>query len=285
MKARPRAAFILPLLAGALACTAPRGEQSAHAQGTNAAFAVVAVEAQPLGANIQRLVEALDYLGAPLPAALRAELTSAGQARDATKLQELLDAHVLLAVHINPEARVKVTRGPAPALLQQAGYTPVIVKVLNESRGTQRLRIGSPQSGPVYAGMSKLSGDRMQQRHLRDNENTERRTDRFLELEMFTAAPMTANLSGLDAEYAVALIYSSESGRREATITFDAGQGTEDLGFRAEVPVLFDATPAVAVNLTVLDHDGTPTTGRFQFVDRQGHVSTRTATDSSGRRN
>ena len=83
---------------------------------------------------------------------------------------------------------------------------------------------------------------------------------------------MTANLSGLEVEYAVALIYSSEPGRREATIAFDVGQGTQDLGFRAEVPVLFTVKPAVAVKLRVLDHDGTPTTGRFQFVDRQGHV-------------
>jgi EF hand len=233
---------------------------------------LVRVEAQPLAANIQRVVEALDSLGAPLPADLRAGLTRAGQARDATKLQELLDTRVLLSVHINPEARVKVARGPAPAVLQQAGYTPVLVKIVNQSGGTQRLRIGSPQSGPVYAGMSKLSGERMQQQHLRENENTERRTDRFLELEMLATPPMTATLSGLEVEYAVALMYSSESGRREATVTFDVGQGTEDLGFRAEVPVLFTVKPAIAVKLSVLDHDGTPTTARFQFVDQQGHV-------------
>src|SRR5215212_7228591 len=89
---------------------------------------------------------------------------------------------------------------------------------------------------------------------------------------MFAAPPMNPNLSGLDFHYAVALIYSHESGRREATITFDAGQGTQDLGFRAEVPVLFDVKPAVAVKLKVSDHDGAPTTGRFQFVDQQGHV-------------
>jgi hypothetical protein len=236
------------------------------------AFASVAVEAQPLAANIRRVIEALDSLGAPLPADLRAELTRAGQRRDAGKLQDLLDARVLLAVHVNPEARVKVARGAAPAVLQQAGFTPVLVKVVNESRGMQRLRIGSPQAGPVYAGMSKLSGDRMQQQHLRENENVERRTDRFLELEMFTAPPMTTNLSGLEVEYAIALVYSSEPGRREATITFDVGQGTQDLGFRAEAPVLFDVKPAVAVKLSVLDHDGAPTTGRFQFTDRQGHV-------------
>lgn len=230
------------------------------------------VEPQPLAANIERLIEALNFLGAPLPGELRADLVRAGQARDAARLQTLLDTRVLLTVHINPEARVRVARGAAPAVLQQSGYTPVLVKVLNDSRGTQRLRIASPQAGPVYAGMSKLAGERMQQAHLRENENVAGRTDRFLELEMFTAPPMTANLSGLDVEYAVALIYASESGQREATITFDVGQGTQDLGFRSEAPVLFTVKPAVAVKLSVQDHDGSPTTARLQFVDRYGHV-------------
>jgi hypothetical protein len=237
-----------------------------------ASLAIVQVEGQPLAANVQRLIDAMDFVGAPLQATLRADLRKAAQARDATRLQTLLDPQVLLAVHINPEARVKATRGPAPANLQQAGYTAVLVKVVNESRGTQQLRVGSPQAGPVYAGMSQLSSERMQQPHLRVNENVDRRTDRFLDLEMYTAPPMTPNLSGLDVEYALALIYSSESGRREATITVDVGQGTQDLGFRAEVPVLFTVRPAVEVRLRVIDHDGTPTTGRFQFVDKQGHV-------------
>ena len=232
----------------------------------------VAVEGQPLGANIERVTQALEYLGAPLTAALRADLASASRARDAMKLQALLDAHALLEVHINPEARVKVARGPAPGVLQQTGYTPVLVKIVNESGGTQSLRLGSPQAGPVYAGMSKLSGERMQQQHLRDNENVEGRTDRFLELEMFTAPPMTPTLSGLEVEYAIALVYSSESGRREATIMADVGQGTQDLGFRAEVPVLFTIRPAIPVTLRVTDHDGTPTTARFLFADTRNHV-------------
>ena len=211
-----------------------------------ASLARVVVEGQPLGANIERLLDALDSLGAPVAAALRRDLVAAAKARDADRLQQLLDDRVLVVVHINPETRVKVDRGPAAAVLQQAGYTPVIVKILNESRGTPRLRIGSPQAGPVYAGMTRLAGERMQQQHLRENENVEGRGDRFLDLEMFTSPPMTATLSGLDVEYALALIYSSEAGRREATITFDVGQGTQDLGFRAEVPVLFTVKPAVA---------------------------------------
>jgi len=35
-----------------------------------------------------------------------------------------------------------------------------------------------------------------------------------------------------------------EAGKREATLQFNVGQGTQDLGFRAEVPVLFTITEA-----------------------------------------
>ena len=256
------------LIGAVLAVTAPpvQGRQGTPASGS------VHVDGQPLAANIQRVADALDFLGAPLAADRKKALAAAGAARDAAALQSLLDPAVLLAVHINPEARVKVARGSADAVLQQGGYTPVLVKIVNESRGTQRLRIRSPQAGPVYAGMTRLAGERMQQPQLRENENTDRRQDRFLDVEMFAAPPMTANLSGLEIEYALALIYSSEAGRREATVGFDVGQGTEDLGFRGEVPVLFDVKPAVPVRLSVRDHDGTPTTARFLFVDRLGHV-------------
>jgi len=232
---------------------------------------LVAVEGQPLASNVERLIQALELLGTPLPVETRTALQASGRARDARKIQQLLDRHVLLAVHLNPEVRVKVTRGPAPAILQQSGFTPFLVKVVNESTSTLPLRITSPQSGPVYAGVAKLSMERERQEPLRENENVNRE-DRFLQVEMYSAPPMTRNLSGLKVEYALALIYSSEAGQREAIIGFDAGQGTQDLGFRGELPVLFTVRPAVPVRLAIRDHDGQPTTGRLTFFDRAGHV-------------
>ena len=107
------------------------------------------VPGQPLGANVQRLVQALDYLGAPLPADTSRALLEAAQDRDARRLQQTLDSHVLFVVSLNPEVRVKAARGPASATLQQGGYTPHIVKVVNDSTVTRQLRVMSPQSGPV----------------------------------------------------------------------------------------------------------------------------------------
>jgi hypothetical protein len=232
----------------------------------------VEVEGQPLAANVKRLLDALDFLGTPLPEATPKALQPALAARDATKVQQLLDPHVLLAVHINPESRVMATRGPAKATLQQAGFTPVLVKVINESVSTAPLRITSPQAGPVYAGTARLSLTRQGQLPLLENQNVKDDKDRFLHLEMFTRQPMAAKLSGLRVEYALAVIYSSEAGKREASIAFDVGQGTQDLGFRGAVPVLFDVRPAVPVTLVVKDHDGTPTTGRFTFRDKAGRL-------------
>lgn len=231
------------------------------------------VEGQPLAANVFRVMQALDFLGAPIMTESEIErLNEAARERDSERIQELLDRHVLFMVEINPEVRIKVSRGPGSTVIQQGAFKPLLIKVLNQSTSTQQLNISSPQSGPSYAGVARLSMDRQQQQHLRENENVSGRTDRFLELEMYHQPPMTRNLSGLEIEYAIALIFSSEAGKREATIGFDMGEGTQDLGFRGELPVLFDIQRAVAVALSIEDHDGSAATGRFLFLDRLGHV-------------
>jgi hypothetical protein len=220
----------------------------------------IEVEGQPLAANVERLMQALEFLGTPMPAETTAALRAAANDRDAKKIQQTLDPHVLIVVSLNPESRVKAAAGPAAAkaALQQGGYSPALLKVVNDSTVTKSLQIASPQAGPVYAGggAGRVQGDK----------------NRFLDIEMFSKPPMTGNLSGLKVEYALALIHSSESGKREATLAFDVGQGSQDLGFRAEVPILFDIRPAIPVRLAIKDTDGTPTAARLTFRDKLGHV-------------
>ncbi len=215
----------------------------------------VEVEGQPLAANVERLQQALEFFGSPLPAAVREAVKAAGQ--DARKLQEALDPQCTLRVGLNPESRVKVARGKGPAVLQQSGWTPLLVKVVNDSPVTGTLNLRSPSSGPLMTGgQGNPKGD----------------PARFLQVEMVQAPPMTPNLSGLKVEYALALVYSTEAGRREATLSFDVGQGTQDLGFRAETPVLFEIRPAIPVTMRVLDFDGKPGTARLTFTDKTGRV-------------
>ncbi|MCP4169992.1 MAG: CehA/McbA family metallohydrolase [Fuerstiella sp.] len=230
-----------------------------------------AVDGQPLAANASRLLDALKYLGHPLPKKTERQLRTAIKAESSDNIQRLFDQWVLFAVSINPELRVKVARGPGDPVVQQGGYTPVLVKVINDATVTRRLQISSPQAGPVYAGTVEAILKRQAQTELKINENMDG-DRRFLDVEIFDQSPMTSRLSGLQAEYLLALVYSSEAGQREATIVFDIGEGTQDLGFRSEVPVLFSVAAAVPVKLKINDFDGQPTTARLEIRDGDGRI-------------
>src|SRR5207253_1382661 len=109
-------------------------------------------------------------------------------------------------------------RGPAAARLQQNGFVPVLLKVVNEGGVKSKLNVTSPQAGPIVSG--GFAGDKVKADK-----------DRFLDVDLFRSPPMTANLSSLKVEYVIGLIYSSEAGKHEVTLAFDVGQGTQDLGF------------------------------------------------------
>src|SRR5438132_2041207 len=76
---------------------------------------VAKIELQPLAAQAQRLVEALDYLGAPLPEADKQALKRAGD--DKTKgvdaIQTVLDPHCLAGVRIEAGNKLETLSGPA----------------------------------------------------------------------------------------------------------------------------------------------------------------------------
>ena len=55
-----------------------------------------------------------------------------------------------VVVTLNPESRVKAARGPAAPTLQQGGYVPVLIKVVNDSTVKKTLNITSQQAGPVF---------------------------------------------------------------------------------------------------------------------------------------
>ncbi|MGH9659055.1 MAG: CehA/McbA family metallohydrolase, partial [Bryobacteraceae bacterium] len=220
---------------------------------------VTKVEHQPLAAQVLRVVDALEFLGEPLPGDEPARLrrlaeATADRAAAIVEMQKILDRHVLVGVNINPESRVKVQEGPARPELVENGWRSFLVKVENEAGITPVLAIDSPNAGPMQNVPGNVS-DR-----------------RFLEVQMFDKQPMRPRLSGLEVEYRVVQIYSRQAGKREAKLGFNVGQGTQDLGFRSEVDILFIARPATKVSLRVLDFDDKPTTGSFLIRDTRGRV-------------
>ena len=227
------------------------------------------VAAQALGAAVRRVETSLELAGARLPTQAAEALAAAlEQARDeelVAGVQAALDPLCLAEVHINPEGRVKVHPGPAPAVLAQSGWTVFLVKVHNEAGVTAPLGLRSPNAAPVVAPSS------YQPRAVSTIAPAEVR-DRWLEVSLLDERPLTAALSGLALEYRPIALYSRDAGPREARLSFDAGHGSQDLGFRADLDVLFRCEPAVPVVLRVLDTDGTPTTAHFVVTDDQGRV-------------
>ena len=227
------------------------------------------VEAQPLKAQARRIAEALEFLGQPLTknqaAALDAAVKEKEDAAAIDAIQQVLDPLCLAGVNINPESRVKVARGPAEAELVQQGWRVFLVKVHNEAGVTGQLRASSPNAAPVY----KAPSGSPRPKQVIDPEDI---PDRWLDIMSFESQPLVKNLSGLAVEYRILQLFSRDAGKREAKLAFDVGQGTQDLGFRNEINVLFDIAPAVPVKLTVLDDDGQPTTAHFVIRDQQGRV-------------
>lgn len=231
------------------------------------------VEHQPLAAASERLLEALKYVGAPLGDADTKTLKEAKESGDHPKaiqtIQEVLDKYCLAGVHINAESRVKVAEGPAKKELIQQGWRTFLVKVHNEAGITPKLVAESPNAKPLY----------MRGRGARQRPLTEQKlvppgevSQRFLDMAMFDKQPLKPTLSGLELEYRIIQLYSRDAGKREAQLAFNVGQGTQDIGFRNAVPLLFHCKPAVAVALGIKDVDGEPTTASFVIRDGRGRV-------------
>ncbi|WP_162500956.1 CehA/McbA family metallohydrolase [Chryseolinea soli] len=257
----------LVIVAGFVAPTVLFGQHTEHTE--HAAHTVPTtstVEPQPLLAQALRLQEALSFLGSALSAddtkRLKALQDKALTQETVTQIQAILDPYCLAAVSINPEARVKVARGSAKPVLIQGGWTSFLVKVQNDAGVTAQLNIESPNAvRPLHAPS--------QNPKVKDEDiiSPGQAGNRFLEMQVYRNRPLTTHLSGLRLEYVVAQIYSKDAGQREAEIGFNIGQGTQDIGFRNTINLLFDVKPSVKVTFEVKDDDGSPTMASFLITD------------------
>ena len=227
------------------------------------------VDFQPLSAQIRRVVDTLDMLGQPIAPADRLKIEQALKSDDPdasiVTLQAALDPYCLARVEINPESRVKAAQGPAKPSLTQHGWTVFLLKVRNEAGITAELAVESPNAAPVYAKSTNVPEPKQS---VRPSDVVQR----WMDVAMFGDRPLNRYLSGLNVEYKVIQIYSRDTGKREGKLGFNVGQGTQDLGFRSDVDILFNSRPAVNVTLEVKDDDGKPAMASFTFRDDLGRV-------------
>ncbi len=224
------------------------------------------IEPQPLLAQAIRLKDALSFLGSSLSKEDEKRLTDLQRQKltpeITTQIQNILDPYCLAFVNINPESRVKVERGPAKARLIQNGWVSYLVKVNNEAGITAAISAQSPNAAtPLYAPSFEARVDEKKKLTAGQVAN------RFIEIQVYRNKPMLPNLSGLKLEYAIVQLYCKDAGQREVEIGFNVGQGSQDIGFRNTINILFDASPSVKVKLNIKDVDGSPTMASFIIAD------------------
>lgn len=120
----------------------------------------------------------------------------------------------LFSIAISPEARVKATATDDRRELVEAGWTTFQLTIDNAAGITAPLVIECNQ-------IMSTDGD------------TDR--DRWLRLLLEPTGPLTGEVQ----EMRLLRLYSRDSGIRTALLNVNAGQGTQDLGFRSDVLLSF----------------------------------------------
>ena len=170
---------------------------------------VESADGQPLLLLTDRLFEAFDTIGSPLVSPLRKEWELIKKLEDDSRitqdLQRLLDPLCLFSVVVDAQGGVKPTLLAPTIELHENGWRPYLVKVVNRSKATSKLRIESPNSRPIPHGPAA------------DIEN------RWLSLSMFEGRPLLPNLSGLELEYRIVHLYAAKPGEKQTRFEFSVG--------------------------------------------------------------
>jgi len=125
-----------------------------------------------------------------------------------------VQAAPLIEISISPEGRVKVSAGEVRPVLMRGAWTEFEVTIENAARLTTPLTLETKQL-------------------MKSEEDAAR--DRWLKCELVPAGP----LSGAALEKRTLRLWSRDAGMRAAVFTANAGQGSQDLGFRSDVLLTF----------------------------------------------
>ncbi|MDH3652453.1 MAG: hypothetical protein OEQ53_22370, partial [Saprospiraceae bacterium] len=257
---------LFPVILSLLVSSSILAQHEHHLQGDHSLPIITKVAAQPLIAQAVRIGEALDFVGSSLPRGVKAALETLTvetySEESIREVQELLDPFCLAYVDINPESRVKVMNGPAKPILMQEGWTTYLIKVHNQANITAKLVAESPNAEPILH--RSTSDHRMRA----GNEISPGSLDnRFVEMTIYEGRPLSSRLSGLPVQYFLLQFYTRELGQREVKLGFNVGQGSQDIGFRNTIDILFHIRKAVKVYFEVLDENDLPAMASFTITD------------------
>ncbi len=154
----------------------------------------------------------------------------------------------LIEVSISPESRVKAAEGDAPRELTQGDWCEFEIVVNNAAGITSPLQIESENLLPAAPATPG--------RH------------QWLRLELVPRGPLT----GQRRETRKLRLWTDDTGVRSAVLNVNAGQGTQDLGFRSDVLLSFKVRAASrqSLDFDIRDVAGKPLAARIHLTDGAG---------------
>lgn len=228
--------------------------------------------AQPLLAQARRVIATFARIGEPLAAESIAAIDALAAQGDigaaANRAAALFEQHTLLIASVTGEARVSVKQGKAPPQLVQSGWRSFLVRVDNPSMVPGTLTISSPQALPLN---NLYPAGHNHGAHTAPNSaapvSAGDATQRWLDLEVFDAAPLPATLDPLPVNYRLVSLYARDAGRMSAQLFADIGPLTGDIGDRGYADVAFAVVPAQTVTLGIRDEHGKAVTAALLIRD------------------
>ncbi|WP_260706598.1 CehA/McbA family metallohydrolase [Edaphobacter flagellatus] len=252
---------VTPLLLIAAGCSRIRQPHVSSADDSSNAL-------QPFAEHIRCLETTLELLGQPLDLRDKAHIQNAlgGSQPDMVQREvaRILEKDVIASVDINAESQVDLRIGTAQPSLVQGGASVFLVQINNRAGTTSSLSVASPNSGPVYIP-STFAAEPKSQLTAQDV------SERWADISLFNAPPMSSHLSGSPLEYAVLVISSRDAGYRTAKLSFAVGDRPLDSSIKA-LTIPFRVTPATQIDLHILDSDGEPTTASLIVQDEKGRI-------------
>ncbi len=155
----------------------------------------------------------------------QAVLNNLGNATSRRELDEALAPLVALEVSINPESRVKVRSLQPKLKLEQRRPQYWLIRVDNAAGITAPLNLTAIDVSTSPPG-----------------------TASWCSIEVVDGSFTSPYFSGATSEFKVMCVTPQFAGLREVRIVGDAGQGTQDLGFRATTDVLLEASTSPDVD-------------------------------------
>lgn len=248
------------------------------------------IPAQPYFANVNRAIDALAKLGAPIPPADADRIAALARQNDSAAVQEaegILKRRTLAELAIEPDGTLRLAEGGAQRQLVEQGWRVFLVRVANPSARTDSFTLSGALTGSgrlTPAGVASMSRDGSRVAQRADLADTLFKAPLIKEMwlltEVYESTPLVrsgrqvnaAALSGFPLEYRVIQVFSRDAGPHRGSLTLFTFPPSVPFAASPTKDFDFDCVPSRVVSLGVLDDDGRGCVASLTIKDNAGHV-------------